>query len=133
MNFIALKTTDLKTALRINSRYTRAEAYPDEGEFKNVELKFGDTGTANGFALHQNKPNPFNGATVIGFELPEATDATITVFDLSGKVLHLFSGSYTKGYNELQISAGSLPSEGIYYYRLETATDAATRKMMFFR
>ena len=131
MTFSALKNTDLKTALKINSRYTRAEAYPTNGDFKNVTLKFNDTETTDGFALHQNKPNPFNGKTVIGFELPEATDATITIFDLSGKVIQLLSGNYSKGYNEVNISNGTLPSEGIYYYRLETATHAATRKMMF--
>lgn len=130
--FRASGKAELKEALKINSRYTRAEAFDTAGDLKNVELRFdGIEITGTDFSLHQNKPNPFSDGTLIGFDLPEASAATLTVFDLSGKVVKLVQKDFPQGYNEITITKDELNGTGVYYYRLETAHDAATRKMMF--
>ena len=37
------------------------------------------------FALHNNYPNPFNPITNIRYDIPEASDVRIEVYDLVGK------------------------------------------------
>jgi len=135
VTFEAKRATQLSEALSVNSRYTAAEAYDvntENGQLNllNVALRFEDvTGTSAPFALLQNSPNPFRSQTVIGFVLPEATSATLTIFDVSGKQLKLVSGDYEAGYNEISLDRGDLVG-GMLYYKLETANNAATRKML---
>jgi hypothetical protein len=117
----------LSESFGISSSYTVAEAYNAGGQLLNVNLSFGGA-QAEGFALFQNVPNPFQGATVIGFTLPEATTATLKVMDISGKVLRFVQGDYSQGYNEVRLS--DLPGSGVLYYQLETPTHSATKKMI---
>jgi hypothetical protein len=124
----ANETTTLSEALSVSSRYTVAEAYNADGELLNIQLAFGNE-IAEGFELYQNVPNPFTGITRIVFRLPEATSATLTVMDASGRVLNVLQGDYAKGYNEVQLSDFAGVS-GVLYYQLETTTHTATRKMI---
>ena len=83
-----------------------------------------------GFELYQNQPNPFANRTSIGFFLPEATEATLTVFDESGRVVYRQSGTFSKGENLISLERALINTTGVLYYKLETATDSATRKMI---
>ena len=94
-----------------------------------VELNFnGQASTA--FDLYQNTPNPFKGETVIGFNLPESAAATLTIYDVSGKVLKLVRGEFGQGYNEVIINRSELSGAGVLYYQLDTDTHSATKKMI---
>lgn len=130
LRFKANSDVELKEALSINSRYTASEAYNANNELLNVALSFEGELVSDGFALYQNSPNPFAGETVIGFYLPEATSATLTISDVQGKVVKVLEGEYAKGYNTVVLKRGELNASGVMYYRLETATDSATRKMV---
>ncbi len=130
--FDATSNANLSDVIAVSSRYTTAEAYTSE-DLKEVALSFN---TANGtivsggtFELYQNKPNPFAEGTVISFNLPEASAATITIYDVSGKVLKSISGDYARGYNEITVKRGELAT-GVMYYQLDTDTDSATKKMI---
>ncbi|MBK9582579.1 MAG: T9SS type A sorting domain-containing protein [Saprospiraceae bacterium] len=37
--------------------------------------------------MFQNEPNPFKGMTTVSFEMPEAATATLSVYDVTGKVV----------------------------------------------
>src|SRR5690606_24781811 len=110
------------------------EAYEETAsglELLDVQLEFANGASATAtFELYQNVPNPFSGQTTIGFNLPEASAATLTVFDLSGKLLHSINGKFVKGYNEVQMDGKVLPQSGVLYYRLETSSHTSTRKMV---
>ena len=71
----------------------------------------------------------FANETVIRFHLPEASKATLTIFSMAGKVVKTVSGEFTKGFHEVLIETGSLPSNGLYYYSLQTPGNTATKKM----
>jgi hypothetical protein len=63
--------------------------------------------------------------------LPEATEATLKIFDVSGKVLKVFKGDYAQGTNYLTIDRSELgAAAGVLYYQLETADNSATKKMI---
>ena len=118
----------LSELLTINSRFTAAEAYNAQSGRLNVNLSFAGQQENTTFALYQNIPNPFTGATRVGFHLPEAAPVTLTVMDLSGRIVKQFRGDFGKGYGEMQI--GDLNATGVFYYRLDTPNHTATRKMV---
>ena len=127
LTFTANADIMLSDALNINSRYTAAEAYNNNNEVLDVELNFNATATAT-FELYQNTPNPFNGETTIGFNLAEEGAATLTIADVSGRVLNVIQIDGTKGYNSVVVS--NLPATGVLYYTLATANETATKKMV---
>ena len=82
------------------------------------------------FKLYQNRPNPFNDKTIISFVLPEDGFAKVTIFDISGRVLKLVEGDFVKGYNEVEINSNDVSASGVLYYKLESAENTATMKMI---
>jgi HYR domain-containing protein/cohesin domain-containing protein len=133
LTFMASQDAVLSDLLTLNSRFTTAESYSNSGEVGAVNLRFakpdGTLQMAGNFELYQNVPNPFGESTAIGFNLPEASAATLTVFDVSGKLVKTMSGNFGKGYHEFSIEKGDMPNRGVFYYRLETPFHTATRKM----
>ncbi len=85
------------------------------------------------FALYQNVPNPFRVETTISFYLPQATAATMTVYDVTGKVLRVVQGDYAKGLSSVTIRHQELNATGVLYYQLDTEKYTATRKMVVLR
>jgi len=84
----------------------------------------------NGYVLEQNMPNPFQAETSIGFVLPEAMSARITVYDVTGKVVRSVAGNYYRGYNQVRFRKTDLGVSGLLYYRLNAGTYTSTRKMI---
>jgi hypothetical protein len=134
LTFTATESGQLSEMLSIaqNTKLTDAEAYNGSEELLDVALTFrnGNVATGKDFALFQNEPNPFAGVTVIGFTLPEAMDASLTVFDVTGKVILAVDGSYAAGYNEVKVNRKDLASAGVLYYRLDADDFTATKKMV---
>jgi hypothetical protein len=126
----------LSDLLQISATSMKAEAYRTSGtegvELVKVEMQFNNPSMVKtgDFELYQNNPNPFRKETAIGFRLPENSQATLTVYDLSGKVLKVVSGNFTKGYNEILLNEQDLGSSGVLFYQLETPTHTATRRMV---
>ena len=68
--------------------------------------------------------------TFIGFHLPEAANATLRIFDETGRMVFTQNGEFAKGYNTISVDRALLNTTGLLYYTLETATDSATKKMI---
>jgi len=130
LTFTATTNGLLSELISVNSDLTVAEAYNNAGELMNVALDFNTTNVSAAFGLNQNTPNPFNGETVIGFNLPEAGAATLKVMDAQGKVLTVIEQDGVKGYNQVTINAKTLGATGVLYYQLESADNIATKKMI---
>ncbi|MDZ7260684.1 MAG: T9SS type A sorting domain-containing protein [candidate division KSB1 bacterium] len=82
------------------------------------------------FALSQNYPNPFNPTTTISYTLEKPSEVKICVYDLHGReVTMLVNGMKPAGTHTVQFDGSNL-SSGIYFYKLQTADRAITRKMM---
>jgi hypothetical protein len=126
----AKEDIQLSDAISINSRYTAAEAYNEAGELKDISLEFTGSTVARTFELMQNTPNPFSDETVIGFTLPEASSATLSISDASGKVIRVVEGDFGRGYNQVTINRSDLVSTGVLYYQLDTPTNTAVKKMI---
>ncbi|NJK84067.1 MAG: T9SS type A sorting domain-containing protein, partial [Saprospiraceae bacterium] len=121
----ATAATTLSQAIKVTSSRTAAEAYDATGAVKAVAINFVSTG----YELGQNRPNPFSGETLIQITLPAAQKATLTVADVTGKVLTVISGNFEAGYNEVRLNSKELAA-GVLYYTLTTDNFTATRKMI---
>jgi hypothetical protein len=84
----------------------------------------------SGFALLQNYPNPFNPSTRITYQVAREGFVSIKVFNLVGQeVATLVSESKSPGTYALDWSADGIPS-GAYFYKMESAGFASTRRML---
>jgi hypothetical protein len=134
---ITLKSTKdgkLSKMMSIVSSPVKGEAYVGTSlEIAQPKLTFRtERGTVIDatFALGQNEPNPFKEQTTITFELPKTAEATISVYDVSGKVLYVKTDEYSKGENVLTISRKEIKASGVLYYKLESGDHVSTRKMI---
>ena len=113
----------------------------DEWLHRLPQWKFGaDVPTKT--TLLQNFPNPFNPETWIPFELAEAANAAIEIFNQRGLLVRtvdigfLWPGSYvsqdTAAYWDGKDAAGRKVASGVYFYRL-TNTSAVPKKMVLIK
>jgi len=123
----------IKNRFRLTSLVTAAESYTPSGEILDVKMSFGDAPPATDFNLYQNKPNPWNGQTTIGFDLPEDGPAKLTVYDVTGRVIASFDKDFAAGYNTIILTEKEIHSWGVLYYRLESGKNSASRKMVLIR
>lgn len=84
--------------------------------------------------LYQNYPNPFNPSTIIQFEIAKSEQATLDIYDVSGKkVICLLNQYIEKGKIELswdgRNSVGQPLPSGIYFARLKADSGTFSQKM----
>lgn len=85
------------------------------------------------FNLAQNYPNPFNPSTTITFNLPQASEVSLKVFNMLGQqVATLINGRMNSGTQSIQFDASNL-SSGMYIYRLQAGNISKTKKMMLIK
>ena len=87
------------------------------------------------FDLQQNYPNPFNPATTIRFDLPEAAQVRLDVYDATGELVRTLAdgsyaaGSYSAMWDGRNMSRQSVES-GAYFYRITAGENVFTRRML---
>ena len=80
------------------------------------------------YALKQNYPNPFNPVTTISFDLPEAVNVSLVIYDILGnRVNDLFvgdlnAGSYNFVWNATNARGNSVSSGAVSYTHLTLPT-----------
>ena len=114
-----------------------AEAYVEnyeEIEITNLQLLAREkttTAVEGAIKLYQNTPNPFTTQTTIRFHLPETTRASVTVYDLNGRVIaNVADGQFAKGDHQLTLQADQFQAAGIYFYELKTPTEKTSQKLV---
>jgi hypothetical protein len=115
----------------------RARTATDSGEWSTL-VDFTPTTAKLPFELEQNVPNPFNPMTVIHFSLSTNERAELSVYDIRGRLVSrqdlsgFGPGRHQVVWEGRDDAGRSLPS-GIYFYRLVSGHDTATRKMVLAR
>jgi hypothetical protein len=89
--------------------------------------------TPASFRLLSNYPNPFNPSTRISFEVPEQSQLSLRVFDITGHlVTTLADGIYEAGAHEATFDGAGLPS-GVYFAQLTGPANAQMIKMVLLK
>jgi hypothetical protein len=90
------------------------------------------------FRLSQNVPNPFNPETTVTYEVPQASEVTIRVYDVTGKLVRTLvegavePGRYVAswdGTNDVGESVGS----GVYFCVMDAPAYHAAEKMVLLK
>ncbi len=87
------------------------------------------------YSLSQNYPNPFNPSTVIKYQLAQAGQVVLKVYDLLGREVASLVNEYQEaGAHSAAFSgAGRQLSSGIYFYRLQAGRFTAVKKMILIK
>jgi hypothetical protein len=119
-----------KSTLKLDESVISPEVYGEMLDIQRLDLQVRDKASKGQNILYQNEPNPFDENTKIAFELAQAGSATISVIDMTGKVVYRISDTFGKGYNAVMIDASHLQNAGVYYYKVDTAGFTASKKMI---
>ncbi len=85
------------------------------------------------FSLSQNFPNPFNPTTQIKYSIPKDGFVKLSVYNILGQeVAELVNANIRAGNHEIILNAQGLAS-GVYYYRLESGSNAAVKKLLLIK
>jgi hypothetical protein len=125
--------------LHVSSTDSRYDSY----DVLTLVLDLSQTGIDDGefaavFALRQNSPNPFRGATAMSFNLPAPARATMSVYNVAGrKVATVVDRDFGAGRHDVMWDGrdadGRPIPAGIYFYRLDAGENTSTRKMIVLR
>ncbi|MFC1547963.1 YCF48-related protein [Candidatus Neomarinimicrobiota bacterium] len=85
------------------------------------------------FRLGQNYPNPFNPVTTIHYDLPQASEVSLIVYNILGQeVARLVEGDIEPGFHEIQWHGREFPS-GLYLARIVTPEHSKSIKMLLLK
>ena len=95
-----------------------------------VSVELGEGNVVTEYELSEAYPNPFNPQTNIDFVIPNAGYVTLNVFNPLGQIVAtLVDGQHDAGSYSVQFDGANLTSS-IYFYRLETGSFSAMKKMV---
>lgn len=104
-----------------------------------VVILAGDDGTDSGAPADLgavNHPNPFNPSTTISFQLPAASQVSVSVYNMLGQeVARLVDNqAYGAGPHEIiwdgRTEGGEAAASGVYFYKITAGSDVVTKKML---
>lgn len=90
------------------------------------------------YKLNQNFPNPFNPVTEIEYQLPEAANVTLMIYNSIGQRIktlvsqHQNAGRFAVKWDATNDYQETVPS-GIYFFRLETSDFVEMKKMLLIK
>ena len=92
-----------------------------QSAYQNMNLNSSDDNLQlpHNFLVYQNYPNPFNSSTTLHYDLPEASQVKITIYDILGKeVIQLINQEQNYGYKKIvwngENKNGHVVAPGIY-------------------
>ena len=82
------------------------------------------------FSISQNFPNPFGSSAVINYELNEASNVSVEIVDVTGKVVTTINnGTQAAGAYTLNLDAADY-ANGVYFYTFTVGAEKVTKRMV---
>jgi len=90
------------------------------------------------FALYANYPNPFNPVTTVAYDIPEASDVLLEIYNITGQRVKILVNKRQEpnrykvqwnGTNE----AGAQLSSGMYFYRIQAKDYSSVKKLILMK
>jgi|GEM_PF-1459230 len=132
LDFMSTNKNLAPSRIWLDSKITPIEAYDKNGNTRDLQLVFIKDRPAPP-ELQANIPNPFSEQTQIKYYLPIAQEIKFQIVDVKGKLIHQEEGWRDAGYHTLSILAQDLSGTGLYFYRLNTGSYSAIRRMILIK
>jgi subtilisin family serine protease len=84
-------------------------------------------------SIRRARPNPFNPATMIDFELVSAGRVTLAVYDVTGRLVDTILDDVYRGAGRYSERYQSTRASGVYFVRLTAGGETATRKIVLLK
>lgn len=128
------KTNGDLSSMTMSADQLTSEAYTTDLNITGLDIEVRDENaviTSAELVLQQNRPNPFSNTTNVSFTLVESGAATLSIYDINGRLVNRVNDTFSKGANSITVNASDLGvSGGIFYYTLEANGQIATKKMI---
>ncbi len=136
--------SDIASALFTDANdnvYVTGYSYDGPNSVDYVTFKYSQTvginqisgSVVNGYELKQNYPNPFNPVTNLEFGISELGFVSLKIYnELGREISTLVSTRLNPGTYKYSFDASNLTS-GIYFYKLESKSYSATKKMLLLK
>jgi hypothetical protein len=93
---------------------------------KDIKLQTSAINTLDAGLFITNYPNPFNGKTMISYNLPSASKVTLVVYNTMSQIVETLVSSYQEaGTHEVEFGSTDLKA-GVYYYRIIVENEGNT-------
>ncbi|MDI6402541.1 PQQ-binding-like beta-propeller repeat protein, partial [Balneolaceae bacterium ANBcel3] len=92
-----------------------------------------EPGIAFEFSVHQNYPNPFNPATMIRYDLAEASLVEVAVYDITGRLVEVLIQEHQSPGKYQYVWDASRYSSGVYLLRVRAGKQYDVRRMTLIR
>ncbi|HEX5131481.1 MAG TPA: T9SS type A sorting domain-containing protein [Candidatus Krumholzibacteria bacterium] len=106
-------------------------------DVSSVTTGIGDTPAPAALTLGPNSPNPFQTFTMLRVASPRNDNAELDVFDVRGRRVRHDVVPLRAGWQDIAITGvddrGQALASGVYFYRVRTAGETRTRKMVIMR
>jgi len=131
---IANKGISTEEAISIDTKSSLvAEAYGTDLMVMNIDIASRNLVINDRFKVAQNEPNPFGDVTNISYNLPEAGNVSLSITDVTGKVVFTRSNDAPRGEGQFVIEASNLNQSGVYYYTVTSGDHTSTNKMILIK
>ncbi|MFH1195945.1 MAG: T9SS type A sorting domain-containing protein [bacterium] len=112
-----------------------SDEYPEEDIFfrfiaETILTGIDDIASVLNYNLSQNYPNPFNPSTTINFQVPQAGNVQLKVFDILGNEVSDILDQYLPAGNYNVLFDAQNYSSGVYFYRIRTDKFTSMKKMI---
>lgn len=125
-------TTDQENII-IGSPYADTNDLTNSGGvhfFRMSGLFSGETDLTKIYSLEQNIPNPSEGSTVIQYELKEAGNVKVSLYNINGQLISTLVDEYKEfGVYTINVDTRNLQI-GVYIYKIEVNDFTADKKML---
>ncbi|HZV71158.1 MAG TPA: HYR domain-containing protein [Saprospiraceae bacterium] len=128
---VALKSGMISEMVSMDRTFLTSELYDGEQEAYNLSIdwKAEDVQASDEVELHQNRPNPWEGETIIPFVLPEKGEVTISITNALGVEMTAITREFGAGKQQYKITNDSWPA-GLYYYSIRFGDFQLTKTML---
>jgi hypothetical protein len=118
------------SALRLNDEFNN-EIYDELLQSRKLVINSKNENITNTGTEVNNYPNPFSNETVINILSGSSNDATLSITDVSGKVISTQKVQLNAGWNKLRITKNDLNGKsGLYIYQIDNLGTIYTGKMI---
>lgn len=88
-----------------------------------------DEFSSNGFAVHQNSPNPFSDFSSISYSIPHKGIVEFKLYNLLGKEVYHDTEAANAGVNSISVDAKNF-SPGVYMYSMQFENQTITKRLV---